>query len=88
MTVLALFVDLSRIIAISTFALLFYYALANASALRLRIEKRLYPRVAPVLGLVTCLILMVFIPLGAWIMGSAGLAAGVAFYWMKKRFSA
>jgi len=88
MTVLALFVDLSRIIAISTFALLFYYALANASALRLRIGKRLYPRVIPVLGLATCLILMACIPLEAWMMGSAGLAAGVAFYWMKRRFLA
>ncbi|MEM2100233.1 MAG: hypothetical protein QXP45_02725 [Thermoproteota archaeon] len=51
MTLLALFVDLSRIIAISTFALLFYYALANTSALKLRVEKRLYPHAVPVLGL-------------------------------------
>ncbi|MEM3465517.1 MAG: amino acid permease [Candidatus Jordarchaeales archaeon] len=85
MTLLALFVDLSRIVAISTFALLFYYALANASALR--IGKRLYPRVVPALGLATCLILIVFVPLEAWIMGSAGLAAGVAFHLVKRRFS-
>ncbi|MGC8939417.1 MAG: APC family permease, partial [Candidatus Bathyarchaeia archaeon] len=49
MTLLVLFVDLSRVVAISTFALLFYYAMANISALKLKVQDRLYPRFIPAL---------------------------------------
>ncbi len=87
MTLLALFVDLSKVVAISTFALLFYYTLANVSALKLRAQKRLYPQIVPVLGVITCLALMIFIPLEAWIIGAAGLAVGVIFYWAKKHLT-
>ncbi len=87
MTLLALFVDLSKVVAISTFALLFYYTLANVSALRLKVQKRLYPQLIPVLGAITCLALMIFIPIEAWIIGAAGLAAGVIVYWAKRNFT-
>jgi APA family basic amino acid/polyamine antiporter len=36
MILLVLFVDLTRVVAISTFALLFYYTLANIAALKLK----------------------------------------------------
>ncbi len=90
MTILALTVDLSRVIAISTFALLFYYALANVSALRLKVQKRLYPRFVPALGTATCLALLVFILFAspqAWIIGVIGLAVGAIYYMAKKKFS-
>jgi len=90
MTFLALFVDLTRVVAISTFALLFYYTMANVSALRLKSEKRLCPKIVPLLGTVTCAILLVFIlfvSFQAWIIGVAGLMTGVIYYFAKQKFS-
>jgi len=90
MTLLALFVDLTKVIAISTFALLFYYALANISALRLKVQKRLYPQFVPILGAITCLALLIFILFAspqAWIIGVAGLTAGAVYYVAKEKFS-
>jgi len=83
MTLLVLFIDLTKVVAISTFALLFYYALANVSALRLKVQRRLYPRFAPILGTATCLALLVsilFISPQSWIIGFAGLTAGAIYY--------
>ena len=90
MALLALFIDLTKVVAISTFALLFYYTLANASAIRLKVQKRLYPRFVPVLGAITCLALLIFILFAspqAWIIGAAGLATGMICYWAKKHFT-
>ena len=89
MTLLVLFIDLTRVVAISTFALLFYYSLANVSALRLKVEKRLYPRFVPVLGTATCLVLLVFILFAspqAWIIGVVALIAGAIYYVAKEKF--
>lgn len=69
MTMLALFVDLAGVVAVSTFALLFYYALANVSALRLKTDVRLYPKLVPAIGLATCVILLAFIQPSALAMG-------------------
>ena len=90
MALLVLIIDLSKVVAISTFALLFYYFFANLSALRLKDEKRLYPRFVPILGTASCLTLLVFIFFAstqAWIIGIAGLIAGVIYYAAKKKFS-
>jgi len=87
MTLLVLFIDLTKVVAISTFAMLFYYAIANISALRLKAQKRVYPSVAPALGTTTCLALLVFILFTspqAWIIGVAGLIAGAICYIVKK----
>lgn len=90
MALLALFVDLSSVVAISTFALLFYYAMANVSALKLKIENRTYPRAIPVLGVTSCAALAVFILFASpqsWIVGTAGLLAGTVYYFARKRMS-
>lgn len=82
-TLLVLFIDLTRVVAISTFALLFYYALANVSALRLKTQKRLYSRFVPILGIITCLAVLVFILFAspqALIIGVAGLTVGAVYY--------
>ncbi len=89
MALLVLIADLSKVVAISTFALLFYYSFANISALKLRVEKRVYPRFVPILGTASCLALLVFIFFAsrqAWIIGLAGLAAGAIYYTAKKNF--
>jgi APA family basic amino acid/polyamine antiporter len=90
MTILVLSIDLTSVVAISTFALLFYYALANFSALRLKIEERKYPKFIPIIGALTCLALLVFILFvspQAWIMGTATLLIGALYYAAKQKFS-
>jgi APA family basic amino acid/polyamine antiporter len=86
MTLLVLFMNLSGVVAISTFALLFCHAFANVSALRLKAQKRLYPRVVSVSGLIACLALLVFILFAspqAWIIGVVGLTVGAIYYFAK-----
>jgi APA family basic amino acid/polyamine antiporter len=90
MTLLVLFFDLSRVVAISTFGLLFFYTLANVSALRLKTQNRRYPRVFPAAGAVTCLIMLVFLlfaSLQSWIIGTASLLVGAVYYVAKQRLN-
>jgi APA family basic amino acid/polyamine antiporter len=88
MALLVLLVDLSSVVAISTFAMLFYYASANVSALRLQKEKSMYPHIIPALGATTCaalLVVILFTSPEAWIIGLAGLIAGAVYYFAKQR---
>ena len=82
MTIFAVFTDLTRAIAISNFASLLYYAIANYAALRL--EKPTYPRIIPVIGLITCVLLLLFLTRDAWIIGSIALLSGVIYYYTIK----
>ena len=88
MTLLVLFGDLTSVVAVSTFALLFWYIFANLSAFRLKVENRVYPRFLSFLGLVTCMTLFVvvfFVAQNAFIIGVAFLIAGTIYYWIKKK---
>jgi len=85
MTVLALSADLAGVVAVSTFASLFYYALANVSALRLKADVRLYPKLLPAVGLATCLILMAFVQPSALAIGAVCLAIGAIYYMIKSK---
>ncbi len=67
---------------ISNFASLLYYAIANYAALRL--EKPVFPRVVPVLGLTSCVFLLFFLARDAWIIGSIALLAGIMYYYSVK----
>jgi APA family basic amino acid/polyamine antiporter len=87
MTLLALSVDLTAVVAVSTFAQLFYYGAANASALRLKTSARLYPRSLPAIGLGTCVLLMILVSPSAFAMGLACLTTGAAYYVIKQRSS-
>ncbi|MGQ9506796.1 MAG: APC family permease [Candidatus Bathycorpusculaceae bacterium] len=90
MTILVLSIDLTSVVAISTFALLFYYALANLSALRLKVKERKYPKLIPIIGTVTCLALLVFILFvspTAWMLGTATLLIGAVYYAAKQKLS-
>jgi APA family basic amino acid/polyamine antiporter len=90
MTLLILFFDLSRVVAISTFGLLFFYTLANVSALRLKTQNRRYSRVFPAAGAITCLVMLVFLlfaSLQAWIIGTASLLVGAVYYVAKQRLN-
>jgi APA family basic amino acid/polyamine antiporter len=81
MTMLVLLVDLSAVVAVSTFAQLFYYGSANASAIRLKPGARLYPRFLSAIGLGTCVLLMAFVSPSALTIGVICLAFGAAYYY-------
>jgi len=84
MTLFAAFTDLTSAVAIANFASLFYYAIANYAALK--IDKPRYPRVIPIIGLLTCILLLLFLTPAAWIIGSLTLIIGVVYYLaIKKR---
>jgi len=87
MTLLVLFFDLTNVVAVSTFALLFWYVFANIAAFKLKVEKRLFPRFMPILGFATCLILLAIVfavAQTAWILGLAFLAVGSVIYAVRK----
>jgi basic amino acid/polyamine antiporter, APA family len=87
MALLTLFTNLGGVVAISTFASLFYYIVANIAAFRIKREDRRYPRAVPVLGVLLCTALLVFsikeAPL-AWVIGGVSLAIGAAFYKLRR----
>lgn len=88
MALLVLFVDLKGIVAVSTFALLFWYVLVNLAALKLKCENRVCPRWLPLFGFSTCLVLIaavLFIAPFAWSVGMAFLLAGGIFYAVRKK---
>jgi APA family basic amino acid/polyamine antiporter len=70
-TVLVLTTDLRGAIGFSSFGVLTYYAIANASAFTQDAEHRRWPRALNVLGLVACVVLVVTLP---WQSVAAGMA--------------
>jgi basic amino acid/polyamine antiporter, APA family len=76
--VLVLTTDLRGAIGFSSFGVLIYYAVANASAFTQEREHRRWPRWLNVAGFVACLVLVASLPLAAVVAGLAVLAAGLA----------
>ena len=72
--------DLRGAIGFSSFAVLTYYALANASAFTLRPEQRRWSRGWALLGLGLCVLLAVNLPVASVVGGAVLLAAG-ALVW-------
>lgn len=73
-------VDVRGAIGFSSFAVLFYYAVANASAFTLAPAERRWPRALTVAGLIGCVALGVALPLASVIGGTALIGAG-ALVW-------
>jgi basic amino acid/polyamine antiporter, APA family len=84
-SVLVLFTDLRGAIAFSSFGVLLYYAVANASALTQPPEQRRYPRALAWTGLVGCVVLVATLPFGAVAAGTAVFAVGVVLRWWRLR---
>jgi APA family basic amino acid/polyamine antiporter len=76
--VLVLTTDLRGVIGFSSFAVLIYYAIANAAAFTQPAADRRWPRALNVLGVAGCLVLVVTLPLPAVIAGLAMFAVGLA----------
>ncbi|MET8412669.1 APC family permease [Streptomyces sp. NPDC005195] len=86
--VLAATADVRGAIGFSSFAVLVYYAVANASAWTLTEQERRPPRVVPVVGLAGCLVLAFTLPAWSVVWGTAVLAVGAAVYGARRTLSA
>jgi basic amino acid/polyamine antiporter, APA family len=75
---LGLATDLRGAIGFSSFGVLIYYAIANASAYTQPPERRRWPRALNVVGVLACATLVVTLPVSSVIAGAAVLAVGVA----------
>ena len=70
--------DIRSAIGFSSFAVLVYYAVANASAWTLG------AKVVPTLGFIGCLVVATALPLPSVVAGAAVLLAGVAVYGLRR----
>jgi APA family basic amino acid/polyamine antiporter len=83
--VVVLTVDLRDAIGFSSFGVLLYYALANASALTLSEEERRPPRWLAGFGVIGCVVLAGNLPFASVIAGLIVLAVGVLHYAVTRR---
>jgi APA family basic amino acid/polyamine antiporter len=77
--------DLRAAIGFSSFTVLTYYAIANASAWTLPGGQRRWPRPLAALGVVGCAALALTLPLGAAIAGAGALVSGAAIWIVRHR---
>jgi APA family basic amino acid/polyamine antiporter len=77
--------DVRGAIGFSSFAVLFYYAVANASAFTLPADGRRLARVLPLLGLAGCMALGFSLPPTSVVGGSALLVAGAVVWLVRAR---
>ncbi|NUS12772.1 MAG: APC family permease [Streptomyces sp.] len=78
--VVAATADVRGAIGFSSFGVLVYYAVANASAFTLRANEGRPARAIPVVGLAGCLVLAFALPAASVVSGAAVVAAGAAAY--------
>lgn len=83
-TVLAATADLRSAIGFSSFGVLIYYAIANASAMTLRSDEGRPVRLIPVVGGLGCVVLAFALPLSSVISGTVVIGIGVAAYGLRR----
>jgi basic amino acid/polyamine antiporter, APA family len=76
--------DLRLAIGFSSFAVLTYYAIANAAAWTLPLEERAWPRWLSLLGLFGCMTLAIHLPLASVLAGALLLLGGVAVFLVRQ----
>ncbi|MEU4898685.1 APC family permease [Streptomyces sp. NPDC044780] len=86
--VLAAVADVRGAIGFSSFGVLAYYAIANASAWTLTPEEGRPPRIIPVAGAAGCLVLAFALPLSSVLSGAAVLVVGAAAYSIRRTLGA
>jgi APA family basic amino acid/polyamine antiporter len=82
--VIAGLVDLRGAIGFSSFAVLVYYAIANASAWTLAPEEGRPARIVPVVGLAGCLVLAFSLPAASVLAGVVVIAVGAALWTVRR----
>jgi basic amino acid/polyamine antiporter, APA family len=80
-------VDLRGAIGFSSFAVLLYYAVANASALTLAASERRWPLSFAAAGFAGCIVLAFTLPWETVVAGAAVVAAGALFFVVKERLA-
>lgn len=85
---LAATADLRGAIGFSSFGVLVYYAIANASAFTLTADEGRPLRLIPVVGLAGCLTLAFALPVSSVVAGAAVLAFGAAAYGLRRMLAA
>lgn len=70
--------------SLSSFGVLVYYAIANASALTLGLDEGRPRRLIPLVGLIGCVVLAFALPLSSVAAGAAVLGVGVAAYGVRR----
>ncbi|MFJ2805890.1 APC family permease [Kitasatospora sp. NPDC087271] len=85
--VVAVTADVRGAIGFSSFGVLAYYAVANASAWTLTRAEGRPPRLVPAVGLAGCLVLAFALPLSAVLSGATVLAAGAVAYAVRRGVS-
>nr|WP_246401063.1 APC family permease [Jiangella mangrovi] len=80
--------DLATTLAASAFAVLVYYAVANAAAWRLAAAERRWPRWLSAIGLVSCVLLALSLPWRTVAIGAAVLAVVMLLWRLLRRRSA
>ena len=83
--IIVLMADVRNAIGFSSFAVLVYYAIANACALTLQPSERRWPRALAIAGVAGCAVLAFSLPRASVLGGSALLVAGAAVYAMRSR---
>lgn len=82
--VVAATADIRAAIGFSSFGVLLYYAVANASAYTLAQGGNRWGRVVPVLGLAGCLVLVCTLPLSSIVTGAVVMAVGALVYGLRR----
>lgn len=80
--------DLRSAIGFSSFGVLLYYAVANASAWNLTAAENRPPRAIPAIGLLGCLLLAFTLPRLSILTGAAAIALGAAIYSIRHALAA
>lgn len=83
-TIVAATADVRGAIGFSSFGVLIYYAIANASAFTLRTDEGRPARPIPVVGFLGCVVLAFALPLISVISGAAVVGVGVAAYGLRR----
>ncbi len=78
-------IDLRGAIGFSSFAVLIYYTVANASALTLRREERPAPRIVAIAGVAGCIVVAFGLPAVSVITGCGVLALGALVYAIRRQ---
>ena len=83
---LVLLTDLRSVLGFSSFCVLFYYAVTNASAWTLPANQRRWPRGLSGLGLIGCVTLAATLPGASVIVGIMALSAGILIWRIHRAF--
>ncbi len=84
-SVIILVGDIRSMIGFSSFTILIYYAITNASALKLLEENRLWPQWVSLIGLVSCIVLALSLPWPSLIVGGVVMIIGFFIHYLGLR---